>query len=166
MLSRRRRLSHALVAILAAMKLILVRPDLAESQVIRDPLSSETRDPLLMAAQFRAGLELTEMALAQFQRPDAFETFAIGFRLASRAYAQIRVAISSMVSTQSASKYPNPMLELQIKYTNEAWKHVRLVVDSHYGSQGTFARPEQIPIDVANLSDAVRILRKVATTLP
>ena len=166
-MSRRRWPGKSLViAVFGVAVFALVHHGAGEVHAQRDPLSMETKDPLLIGAQLRAGLQFTELALGHFQRQDAFETFEAGYRLTRRAYGQVRMAFSSMNFARRSAKFEDPVLDWEITYTDKAWAHIRLVLDSHTSSTGIHAKPEQIPIDIQNLSEAVRILRRVAALMP
>jgi len=155
-----------LAVIACAMITSSLAHDAAVAQNERSVLTETSKDPVVISGQLRAGLELTQLALAHFQRPDAVEIFATCYEITYRAYAMIRVLVSSLSFAQRESRSPDPMLALQLKYTDQAWGLIRRVTDSHYGSAGIHVSPEQIPRDIENLSEAIKILRRVATTMP
>jgi hypothetical protein len=168
MLRHKPQLRALFVVGLLGATLALVRSGVSEGQgrLGGDPLTEETRDPRVIAGQLRAGMELTQLALIQLRRPDALETFETSYSLTSRAYAQVRVAIANLYFARRSAKFKDPTLDLQIKYTNVAWKHIRLVVDSHGASTHLYVKAHQIPRDIEHLDQAARILNQVTSMMP
>ena len=152
---------HGVIALVVSLTL----PPLVYAQQTTLPSSvlRASREPWIYGSQLRMAVDQGRIALAGFQTGGDSVAIEQAVQAARDTYVLIRTARSGMILKKEASRFGDPILDLAIERTTQAWNLARVPVDSH-----TFGltREEYLSKAIPALTEALMILEFVLAGAP
>ena len=120
-------------------------------------------NPAIISVQLRQAMTAGEAALVRLNSFAADEPSPQTMKLLEQSYALIRAARSGMEESRSGKKYADPILDLQFKWTTDAWHFARRPLDN---ATSAIPREEYITRCINDVTTALSKIRQVQAFLP
>lgn len=120
-------------------------------------------NPAIISTQLREAVTAGEAAVERLNSFAADEPSPQTMRLLDRCYAMIRAARSGMEEARSGKKFADPILDLQFKWTTDAWHFSRRPLDN---ASSAIPREEYITRSINDVTTALQKIRQVQAFLP
>lgn len=163
MSGRETRLAVLRIAVLASMTIVMTAL-FGSLEASEQPLPNNTvsTDPAVIGRQVRAAIALGEQATERLSGPGSDDITAT-HQLLDTMYRQVRRALGNLNDRKSRTKFPDPVLELEINQVTFAWNTIRRPVDGFFNSP---AKDEWKSEAARDLQATMATLRQVEAMLP
>lgn len=137
---------------------------ISTSPAVGQPLPNNTVsvDPAVIGRQLRAAIALGEQARARLSSPGTDDNTTI-HQLLDTMYRQVRRALGNLNDRKAITKFPDPLLDMQINKVTFAWNTIRRPVDGFFNSP---AKEEWKAAAAQDLQITMATLRQVEAVLP
>lgn len=134
------------------------------SPVVGQPLpnNSVSVEPAVIGRQVRAAIALGEQARVRLSSPGTDDNTGV-HQLLDTMYRQVRRALGNLNDRKAITKFPDPLLDLEINKVTFAWNTIRRPVDGFFNSP---AKEEWKAGAAQDLQVTMATLRQVEAMLP
>ena len=152
----------ALVAILSGL-LVLAGPAAAQTSTYPASMLRISYEPRMIAAQLQAALVEAKKAMAGYEVLGPDDPVEAPLQAITNSYFLLRVAMAGMSDINGQKKIPDPLLELALTKTRQAWNRARGPIDSVNTPR---PRTEYLEWSRVQIADVVVLLEQIVTIWP
>jgi hypothetical protein len=152
----------ALVAVLSGL-LVLAGPAAAQTSTYPESMLKISYEPRMIAAQLQAALAEAKKARAGYEVLGPDDPVEGPLQAIINSYFLMRVALAGMGGINGQKKFPDPLLELALNKTKQAWNRARGPIDSVKTSR---PRTEYLEWSRVMIEDVVVLLEQVVAFWP